>query len=135
MRKIARLNSRVGRDAGLKFDPRMKNSGARNQFGRGQILFVNSRDFSGEYAGTSYSLVVHRFPGREAMQQCYWYSRIGALGNSKMRSRSESRGEADAPAPGARKDQDDSRADSFRSGYGASLIRNRSSAGLGAVRL
>src|SRR5260370_8324830 len=62
----------------------MKNSGgAEFSSGRGQILFANSQGFVGEYAGTSYSLVVAPIAQEgEAMQQGYWYTsnrRFGKL--------------------------------------------------------
>src|SRR5260370_17983124 len=76
--------ARTGENAALKFDPRMKNSGgAEFSSGRGQILFANSQGFVGEYAGTSYSLVVAPLAQEgEAMQQGYWYTwnrRFGKL--------------------------------------------------------
>src|SRR5260370_34800502 len=76
--------ARTGENAALKFDPRMKNSGgAEFSSGRGQILFANSQGFVGEYAGTSYSLVVAPIAQEAAaMQQGYWHTsnrRFGKL--------------------------------------------------------
>ena len=76
--------ARTAEAAALKFDPRMKNSeGAEFSSGRGQILFANSQGFSGEYSGTSYSLVVQPIAqDGQAMQQGFWYTanrRFGKL--------------------------------------------------------
>ena len=83
--------ARSAENAALKFDPRMKNSeGAEFSSGRGQILFANSQGFSGEYSGTSYSLVWSR--SRKMATRCNRDSgtrRTAASENSKMRSRSE----------------------------------------------
>src|SRR5271156_1281808 len=80
--------ARCGENAALKFDPRIKNSGgAEFSSGRGQILFANSQGFSGEYGGTSYSLVVGPIAQEgEAMQQDYWFTsnrRFGKLENAE----------------------------------------------------
>ncbi len=68
--------ARSAENAALKFDPRMKNSeGAEFSSGRGQILFANSQGFSGEYSGTSYTLVVQPIAqDGDAMQQGFWYT-------------------------------------------------------------
>jgi PmbA protein len=76
--------ARTGENAALKFDPRMKNSeGAEFSSGRYQVLFANSQGFSGEYSGTSYSLVVAPIAqDGESMQQGFWYTsnrRFGKL--------------------------------------------------------
>jgi PmbA protein len=76
--------ARTGENAALKFDPRIKNSGgAEFSSGRGRVMFANSQGFSGEYTGTSYSLVVAPIAQEgEAMQQGYWYTsnrRFGKL--------------------------------------------------------
>ncbi len=76
--------ARTAENAALKFDPRMKNSeGAEFSSGRGQILFANSQGFSGEYSGTSYTLVVQPIAqDGDAMQQGFWYTsnrRFGKL--------------------------------------------------------
>src|SRR6266851_7972351 len=74
----------TGENAALKFDPRIKNSGgAEFSSGRYQVLFANSQGFSGEYSGTSYSLVVAPIAqDGDAMQQGFWYTsnrRFGKL--------------------------------------------------------
>jgi PmbA protein len=68
--------ARSAENAALKFDPRMKNSeGAEFSSGRGQILFANSQGFSGEYSGTSYTLVVQPIAqDGDTMQQGFWYT-------------------------------------------------------------
>ena len=68
--------ARSAENAALKFDPRMKNSeGAEFSSGRGQILFANSQGFSGEYSGTSYTLVVQPIAqDGGTMQQGFWYT-------------------------------------------------------------
>jgi PmbA protein len=76
--------ARRSENAALKFDPRIKNSGgAEFSSGRGQVLFVNSQGFSGQYVGTSYSLGAGPIAQEgEAMQQGYWYTsnrRFGKL--------------------------------------------------------
>jgi len=76
--------ARIAETAALKFDPCMKNSeGAEFSSGRYQVLFVNSQGFSGEYSGTSYSLVVAPIAqDGETMQQGFWYTsnrRFGKL--------------------------------------------------------
>ena len=76
--------ARTGENAALKLDPRIKNSaGAEFHSGRGRVLFANSQGFSGEYTGTSYSLVVAPIAqDGDAMQQGYWYTsnrRFGKL--------------------------------------------------------
>jgi PmbA protein len=76
--------ARRSENAALKFDPRIKNSGgAEFSSGRGQVLFVNSQGYSGQYVGTSYSLGAGPIAQEgEAMQQGYWYTsnrRFGKL--------------------------------------------------------
>jgi PmbA protein len=76
--------ARISENAALKFDARIKNSGgAEFSSGRGRVLFANSQGFSGEYTGTSYSLVVAPIAQEgEAMQQGYWFTsnrRFGKL--------------------------------------------------------
>src|SRR5579863_1492112 len=68
--------ARRGENAALKFDPRIKNSGgAEFSSGRYRVLFANSQGFSGEYSGTSYSLVVAPIAQEgESMQQDYWFT-------------------------------------------------------------
>ena len=57
--------------------------GAEFSSGRYRVLFANSQGFSGEYSGTSYSLVVAPIAqDGDAMQQGYWYTsnrRFGKL--------------------------------------------------------
>ncbi|HEV2171416.1 MAG TPA: metallopeptidase TldD-related protein, partial [Candidatus Binatus sp.] len=81
--------ARTGENAALKFDPRIKNSGgAEFHSGRGRVLFANSQGFSGEYTGTSYSLVVGPIAQEgDAMQQGYWYTsnrRFGKLEDAEL---------------------------------------------------
>ena len=76
--------ARTAENAALKFDPRIKNSeGAEFSSGRYQILFANSQGFAGDYAGTSYSLVVAPIAqDGDAMQQGFWHTanrRFGKL--------------------------------------------------------
>ncbi len=76
--------ARTAEKAALKFDPRMTNSeGAEFSSGRYQVLFANSQGFSGEYSGTSYTLVVQPIAqDSDAMQQGFWYTsnrRFGKL--------------------------------------------------------
>jgi PmbA protein len=67
--------ARTAEQAALAVDPRIKNSeGAEFSSGLYQIMFANSQGFSGEYAGTSFSLgaapIAQSDDGR--MQQGYW---------------------------------------------------------------
>jgi PmbA protein len=68
--------ARSAENAALKFDPRLKNSeGAEFSSGRYQVIFANSQGFSGEYSGTSYTLVVQPIAqDGDAMQQGFWYT-------------------------------------------------------------
>ena len=68
--------ARTAEAAALKLDPRIKNSEGA-EFGSGfyRVLFANSQGFSGEYAGTSYSLtVVPIAQNGGSMQRDYWYT-------------------------------------------------------------
>lgn len=76
--------ARTAENAALKFDPRIRNSeGAEFSSGRYHILFANSQGFAGDYAGTSYSLVVAPIAqDGDAMQQGFWHTsnrRFGLL--------------------------------------------------------
>ncbi len=75
--------ARTAENAALKFDPRLKNSeGAEFSSGRYQVMFANSQGFAGEYAGTSYSLVVAPIAQEGgAMQQGFWYTSNRRFGN------------------------------------------------------
>jgi len=69
--RLARLAER----AALGADPRIKNSeGAEFSSGLYQIMFANSQGFSGEYAGTSFSLGAAPIAQSDdgSMQQGYW---------------------------------------------------------------
>ncbi len=68
--------ARKGEKAALGADPRIKNSeGAEFDSGRYRVLFANSNGFSGEYEGSSFSLVVAPIAqDNGAMQQGYWYT-------------------------------------------------------------
>jgi len=68
--------ARTAENAALKLDPRIKNSeGAEFDSGYYQIAFANSQGFSGEYAGTSYSLsVIPVAQNGDSMQRDYWYT-------------------------------------------------------------
>jgi len=70
-------HAREGEKAALGFDPRIKNSdGAEFDSGRYQVLFANSNGFAGEYAGTTYSLMVAPIAvgSGGGMQSGAWYS-------------------------------------------------------------
>jgi len=76
--------ARAAENAALKLDPRIKNSeGAEFNSGRGRILFANGQGFTGEYEGSSFTLVVAPIAEDSAgMQQGYWYTanrRFGKL--------------------------------------------------------
>jgi len=68
--------ARRAENAALKLDARIKNSeGAEFDSGCYEVLFANSNGFSGEYAGTSYSLtVVPIAQDADGMQRDYWYT-------------------------------------------------------------
>ncbi len=68
--------ARAAEGAALKFDSRIKNSeGAEFNSGYYRVLFANSQGFSGEYAGTSYSLSVAPVAqSGDSMQHDYWYT-------------------------------------------------------------
>ncbi len=70
--KLARTAER----AALAADSRIKNSeGAEFSSGRYEVLFANSQGFSGDYAGTSYSLVCAPIAqDADSMQQGFWYT-------------------------------------------------------------
>jgi PmbA protein len=68
--------TRAAEGAALKLDSRIKNSeGAEFDSGYYHVTFANSQGFSGEYAGTSYSLsVVPIAQNGDSMQRDYWYT-------------------------------------------------------------
>jgi len=68
--------ARAAEGAALKLDSRIKNSeGAEFDSGTYHVLFANSQGFSGEYAGTSYSLsCVPIAQDGDSMQRDYWYT-------------------------------------------------------------
>ncbi len=68
--------ARAAEAAALKLDTRIKNAeGAEFDSGCYSVLFANSQGFSGEYAGTSYSLsVVPIAQNGGLMQRDYWYT-------------------------------------------------------------
>jgi len=68
--------ARAAEGAALKLDSRIKNSeGAEFDSGTYRVLFANSQGFSGEYAGTSYSLsCVPIAQDGDSMQRDYWYT-------------------------------------------------------------
>lgn len=68
--------ARKAERAATSFDPRIKNSeGAEFHSGQHRILFANSQGFSGEYAGSSFSLTVAPIAqDGDQMQVSYWYT-------------------------------------------------------------
>jgi len=68
--------ARTGEKAALACDRRITNSeGAEFDSGRYRILFANSNGFSGEYEGSSFSLVVAPIAhDGGVMQQGFWYT-------------------------------------------------------------
>jgi len=130
-------DERVGENAGgLIRSADEKFGGAEFSSGRGQILFRQQPGFPANYAGNHRSSLVRCTDAQEgeAMQQGYWYTVESALWETR---RSESVGitaRSGRSAPGARKIKTTRAPDSFRSGYGASLIRSIVG-GLGALAL
>ncbi len=68
--------ARKGERTALGADARIKNSeGAEFDSGTYRVLFANSQGFSGEYGGTSFSLLVMPIAQDDGtMQQGYWYT-------------------------------------------------------------
>ena len=68
--------ARAAENAALKFDPRIRNSeGAEFNSGRGRVMFANSQGFTGEYEGSSFTLVVQPIAqDGDGMQQGFWYT-------------------------------------------------------------